>query len=190
MNADPVCMRGSEVGGEDAQRVDIGAHLGLNGIGNLEFCVLGSGQRCFARWLNGIWSSWTSDEINTAVVKYNSYRDCRIVAMAFGYGDSYVISYGTASNMKQLGNWFDLKGYYPDLYQTLQSNKPLSIYAIALDPTSTTNYILVWGYHKDGLYRSWWDQEYVSIIVDVALSFISEIRIQEPHKGIPDLIRR
>lgn len=78
--------------------------------------------------MNGIWSSWTSDEINAAVVKCNSYRDSRIVAMAFGYGDSYVISYGTASNMKQLGNWFDLKGYYPDLYQTLQSNKPLSIY--------------------------------------------------------------
>lgn len=47
--------------------------------------------------------------------------------MSFGYNDSFVISYGHGSNIKQLGNKWDLKGNYPGLLKLLTENTPLSI---------------------------------------------------------------
>ncbi|KAJ5591975.1 P-loop containing nucleoside triphosphate hydrolase protein [Penicillium hispanicum] len=144
--------------GLDRQYPHLGGKISAKGLNGLELCVLGPGQRYYARWTDGSWGAWASDETNAELETYGNLSDgSKIMDVAFGYGDSFVVSYGHSTNMKQLGNRWNLKGYYQDLYDFIEANSPISIAAIALDPMSTTDYILVWtGHHGDGLYRLRW----------------------------------
>lgn len=94
--------------------------------------------------------------------------------MAFGYGGSYIISYGSASKTFQddLGYIPKLNGWYPTLSRLINENKSMTILAIALNPHNTTDYIIIWklndnrhrmnwlSSHNNGLesIRSWWDK--------------------------------
>ncbi|KAI3224903.1 hypothetical protein DTO012A9_6924 [Penicillium roqueforti] len=149
--------------------------LAHHGDSNLEFCVLGPGQMYYAQWANGSWCSEATEQINNYLTEiYNRSDDSKVLAMAFGYNGAYVISFGWATRSTirgKSGHQRDLKGYYSDLNQFADANTSLDIVAIALDPDSTTDYILV---YKSGNYRirwvcsdprrsqiirSWWDQE-------------------------------
>jgi hypothetical protein len=102
----------------------LGAKIGSHGLNNLEICTLGPGQTYYARWLDGTYNSWASDQANAALTKCSNHGNgSKILAVALGYGNSYVVSYGYRSNMKELGHEYDLKGYYPSLYQFLKENE-------------------------------------------------------------------
>lgn len=112
----------------DRQYPHLGGKISGKGLGGLEACVLGPGQCYYARWADGSWGSWASDDINAQLTEYSNMTDGgKILDVAYGYGDSYVISYGFTSNLKQLGNRWHLKGYYEDLREFLEANMPLSI---------------------------------------------------------------
>ncbi|CAI7627168.1 unnamed protein product [Penicillium glandicola] len=152
--------------------------LALRGVKDLEFCVLGPGQSFYARWANGAWNSWAGDEANAYLSEIASRSDgAKILAMAFGYDSTYVVSFGWATGSTisvRCGNQRALKGYYQDLYQFAEASNPLDIVqAIALDPESTTDYILIYK-SGDGMRRirwvcsdpdrsqlisDWWDKE-------------------------------
>ncbi|KAJ5794731.1 hypothetical protein N7457_001330, partial [Penicillium paradoxum] len=105
--------------------------LSLHGARNLEFCVLGPGQTYYARWLDGTWSSMASEHANSEIRELASRpNNSRIRAMAFGYNESYVISFGQAEGSTVRGTWGNrwyLKGYYPDLCEFAVASSPLSI---------------------------------------------------------------
>ena len=123
----------------ERQYPHLGGKISAKGLAGLEVCVLGSGSQYYARWSDGSWGSWPAEEVNNDIEKYSSLSDgSTIMDVAFGYGDSYVISYGHASNLKQLGNRWNLKGYYQDLYNFIEANNPMSILVSVL-PRSLTH---------------------------------------------------
>jgi hypothetical protein len=105
--------------------------LGLHGVRNLEFCVLGPGQKYYARWVNGTWCSQASEEVNNALTEIANRSDgSKVLSMAIGYNDSYVISFGFATGSTisgKCGHRKDLKGYYSDLSQFAYASSPLDI---------------------------------------------------------------
>ncbi|KAF4156923.1 hypothetical protein CNMCM6069_006219 [Aspergillus lentulus] len=124
------------------------AYLNERGQNSLELCALGPGDTYFARWRNGRWSSWASDELNAAIRTAQSNGNV-IKAIALGYGGSYIISYGNPSNSVWTGlstKW-NLKGHYPEL-SVEDYLRTTSITAVSLDMTNGTDFILV--YRKDG----------------------------------------
>ncbi|KAJ5145891.1 uncharacterized protein N7515_000455, partial [Penicillium bovifimosum] len=151
--------------------------LDRHGIQNLEFCVLGPGQKYYARWANNAWFSRASDELHDVLEEViNRPNKPRIRALAFGYGNSYVLSFGSATGTKVNGRWgnhWNTKGYYPDLSDFLSGSGPLTILAVALDPHSTTDFILVYqaasgqpcllffcsDSYRCQVINNWWDKE-------------------------------
>ncbi|KAJ6132584.1 hypothetical protein N7471_007799 [Penicillium samsonianum] len=105
--------------------------LAHHGVKNLEFCVLGPGQTYYARWVNGVWWSQASEQINNYLTEIANRLDgSKVLAMAVGYNDTYVISFGwaTGSTIRgSSGHRKDLKGYYSDLNQFANASSPLDI---------------------------------------------------------------
>lgn len=105
--------------------------LAHHGVKNLEFCVLGPGQTYYARWVNGVWWSQASEQINNYLTEIANRSDgSKVLAMAIGYNDTYVISFGwaTGSTIRgSSGHRKDLKGYYSDLNQFANASSPLDI---------------------------------------------------------------
>jgi hypothetical protein len=93
------------------------AYIHERGKDNLKLCSLGPGNSYYARWRDGRWVSWASDEIIDAIS--DAHSDGRYVkAIALGYGKSYVISLGLRSRTtkwSKLGIRYNLKGYYKGL---------------------------------------------------------------------------
>ncbi|KAI3327314.1 P-loop containing nucleoside triphosphate hydrolase protein [Xylariaceae sp. AK1471] len=98
----------------------LAAHIDFHGIETLETCFLGPGQRHFARWQDGRYCCEANESTKRKIKE--CYR--KIVAVAFGYADSCVVSYGT--DLTKLSNHQDLGRYYPTLQQFLNQNKELS----------------------------------------------------------------
>ncbi|KAI0542496.1 hypothetical protein GGR58DRAFT_452595 [Xylaria digitata] len=129
----------------------VGAKIDSHGLNNLEVCFLGPQQRHFARWQDGRMCCHAAADLNAQFKKLGS----QIVTVAFGFGDSYLFSYGT--DLHKLRHYRDLKGYYLGLQQFFEREEGLSIIAIALDPMSTTDYIIVYThYEEDELYHIQW----------------------------------
>ncbi|WAO84717.1 G domain-containing protein [Fusarium falciforme] len=90
--------------------------------------------------------------LKEVVKKSKKKADCDIKAVALGYGTSYLISYGSSRKLRYR---CDLKNYYPQLQQFLEAKKPLNVLhltfhqAVALNPRSKTDYILVFS-KRDG----------------------------------------
>ncbi|KAJ5512738.1 hypothetical protein N7463_002290 [Penicillium fimorum] len=71
----------------------------------------------------------------------------KVLALAFGYKDSFVISIGHATRSavhEGCSHRMNLNGYYKDLRRFVKSNALLEILAIALDPKIKTDYILIY----------------------------------------------
>ncbi|KAF2971981.1 hypothetical protein GQX73_g1610 [Xylaria multiplex] len=129
----------------------VGAKIDSHGLNNLDVCFLGPLQRHFARWRDGMMCCHAAPDLNAHFKKLSS----QIVAVAFGFNDSYLFSYGTDPH--KLRHYRDLKGYYLGLQQLFEREKGISIIAIALDPMSTTDYIIVYThYEEDELYHIRW----------------------------------
>ncbi|KAK4040361.1 hypothetical protein C8A01DRAFT_46258 [Parachaetomium inaequale] len=125
----------------------LGENIRTHGLQALEYCALGPGPRHYARWKNGAKSCNATDQVRGLL--RNCKRDAaktgsKIVAVAFGYGDACVISYGCLRRPETLVSCWNLFGYYPDLERFLRENSAVRIVAIALDPSSTTDYIMVY----------------------------------------------
>ncbi|KAH8596541.1 hypothetical protein B0O99DRAFT_619267 [Bisporella sp. PMI_857] len=136
----------------------LAASIDAYGLGNLEICVLGPSPIYYARWLNGHWRSWTSDDANIAFNQCSSTGSGpKVWSVAFGYGNSYVLSYGYSSDLKNLCNMYDLKGHYPQLAQFLVSNPMIAILAVTLNPTNTTDFVVVYQHcHGDNTVGGLW----------------------------------
>lgn len=105
----------------------LGATLNFNGLGNLEFCALGTDQFYYARWKGGNLSYWATDE-QEALFEECTQEGHSIIAASFGYGHSIVLSYGFPDKVqKHLGYAYRLQGYYPVLANFLRESGPLSI---------------------------------------------------------------
>ncbi|TGJ77597.1 hypothetical protein E0Z10_g10674 [Xylaria hypoxylon] len=139
----------------------VGAKIDSHGLNNLDVCFLGPLQRHFARWQDGRVCYHASADLNAQFKTLGS----QIVAVAFGFGDSYIFSYGT--DLFKLRHCRDLKGYYLGLQQFFDQAKALSIIAIALDPMSTTDYIIVYTHDDDELYHIQWHCAGISISVAI-----------------------
>ncbi|KAJ5183854.1 P-loop containing nucleoside triphosphate hydrolase protein [Penicillium capsulatum] len=113
------------------------------GLAQLDFFALGPHKSFFVRWDGDGWSCAGPTDFECDIKKFA----LKIKAMAFGAGNSYVLSYGSAWNPGGLNYRCVLKGYYPDLEQFIEKNKSMEIQAIALDPLSQTDYILIWTSH-------------------------------------------
>lgn len=149
------------------------AQIDAFGLNNLEYCVLGPQSRYYARWLDGKWRSWMNFGDIVQEVHEGSNT---IYALGFGYGDSYCLSYGAPGNTKSLGYKYNLHGHYPSLSQFFvdYKNRNISIQAVTLHPTSTTDFIVVycldgddstfsvkWHISDEGLWKGvsdWWDK--------------------------------
>ncbi|KAL4871500.1 hypothetical protein BDV12DRAFT_194266 [Aspergillus spectabilis] len=130
---------------------NLAAYLDERGLNNLALCSLGPGSTYYARWRDGRWMSWASEEINTAISEAQS-NGKHVKAIALGCGGSYVISFGSRSGTSwiNLGVKWNLKGYYPDLRQFLgQKIQTTSITAIALDMSNGTDYQMVYQHDRD-----------------------------------------
>ncbi|KAJ5442074.1 hypothetical protein N7445_005081 [Penicillium cf. griseofulvum] len=151
--------------------------LAARGLTDLEFCVLGPNTNSYARWATGAWACQGPVEFNNYMSELANRSDgAKVLALAFGYNNSYVVSFGWATGSAitgKSGHQRNLKGYYPDLEQFAEASRPLDIVAIALDPESTTDYIVVFK-SEDKLNRirwvcsdpqrsraisAWWDKE-------------------------------
>ncbi|RSL67661.1 hypothetical protein CEP53_002877 [Fusarium sp. AF-6] len=121
-----------------------------NGDEHLTVCALGADEQYYARWTDGSWSCYAYDTTVTAlkevVKKSKKKADWGIQAVALGYGTSYLISYGSSRKLRYR---CDLKNYYPQLQRFLEAEKPLNVLAVALNPRSKTDYILVFS-KRDG----------------------------------------
>lgn len=132
---------------------------------NLMLCALGPNHHYFVQFLNFQWRVWGPKRATGEILGICKSEDKKIVAMAWGYGDSYLISYSHGRQWTA-----DLGGYYPDLYKFLATapigrimvnhiispTQPLcpslSCYewgltimqAIALDQANQTDFILVY----------------------------------------------
>ena len=106
------------------------------GLENLEFCVLGPGNHYFARWKTGHWKSWTATDVLAVLKKASDKtRQHRVFAMSFGYGGSWLVSYGK-SPKGTLYYDLDLKGQYSNLRDFLRANHP-SILVSLFSPLSS-----------------------------------------------------
>ncbi len=94
----------------------LGAYLNTYGLDNLELCTLGPNASYYARWRNGRWWSWASEETSTAIFVAQS-SGSHIKAIAMGYEGSYVISYGPPNNTS--GRIWTLRGISKDTTQPL-----------------------------------------------------------------------
>ncbi|SPO02550.1 related to xylan 1,4-beta-xylosidase [Cephalotrichum gorgonifer] len=81
----------------------------------LAMCALGPRGSYFASWKDG---SMTMHGPISAEIESCNAGGREVVAVAFGYGDSYLISYG--GNRHTLGN---MKGYYPHLQEFIAQNE-------------------------------------------------------------------
>lgn len=99
------------------------AKLTTDGLRRPDTVALGPDQAYYARWPNGTWSCWASEEFIADVE--NCMKGYEIFAVAFGYGGSYVISYG--KHRKHLENRFNLKRYYPGLVAILQQKVSIRV---------------------------------------------------------------
>ncbi|GAW24134.1 hypothetical protein ANO14919_137150 [Xylariales sp. No.14919] len=99
----------------------LGAKVDSHGLNNLDVCFLGPLQRHFARWQDGMTCHYAAADLNAQFKEFGR----EIVAVAFGFDDSYLFSYGT--NLSKLRHCGDLKEYYPDLQQFFDDAKGLSI---------------------------------------------------------------
>ncbi|KAL2826699.1 hypothetical protein BDW59DRAFT_171776 [Aspergillus cavernicola] len=74
----------------------LAAYLDYRGLNNLVLCSLGPGGTYYARWRDGRWMSWASEEINEAISEAQS-NTRHVKAIALGSGGSYIISFGSSS---------------------------------------------------------------------------------------------
>jgi hypothetical protein len=107
--------------------------ISTHGLQGLEYCALGPGQRHYARWKNNADSYYAFDQVIRLL--RNCRRDAKetgskIMAVAFGYGNACVISYGSVCHPETLASCWNLFGYYPDLERFLRDNKPVRILVI------------------------------------------------------------
>ncbi|KEY73898.1 hypothetical protein S7711_06105 [Stachybotrys chartarum IBT 7711] len=115
----------------------------LHGLQTLKCCFLGPDKQYFAQWQDG-YDQYSSPINFSAVLEGRNH----VVDVAFGCEHTYFINY-VAPGSKHL-YFYDLKGYYEDLcyFLSLRENKKIIILAITLDPSNTTDYILVYTFNK------------------------------------------
>ncbi|KPM46151.1 hypothetical protein AK830_g256 [Neonectria ditissima] len=124
----------------------LGAKISSHRLSKLELCVLGPKQSYYARWLDGTRSSWAEEDVNAAfrTIERSKENGYKIVAVALGIDNSYLISYGCNSRLTGLRAKWDLKGYYPKLQKFLDDNMPLDIIAITLNFLTETDFAVVY----------------------------------------------
>lgn len=109
--------------------------IDIKGLHNLDLCALGRGQKYYAQWQDGTWYSTASPEASNAFTEYSSKNGNKLVAIAFGLGDSYFISYG--SSLNGLGWSYNLMGYYSSLREFLLDNWDVSVVvSVSFFPTN------------------------------------------------------
>ncbi|KAM3074394.1 hypothetical protein ACMFMG_002800 [Clarireedia jacksonii] len=122
-----------------------------HGLQNLEICVLGPHSVFFLRWLNGAYTYWADRAVVGPRIEQASQNNFKIFAIAFGYDNTYILSYGNQINT--LGSSMDLKAHYPNLQwflvQLQEQRRDINILAVTLDFRSTTDYIIIYSYRND-----------------------------------------
>ncbi|KAH7114770.1 hypothetical protein B0J13DRAFT_681560 [Dactylonectria estremocensis] len=118
---------------------DLAAKLSLRGLNNLQVCALGPSGFYYARWLDGYWQSWAPAKANEDLTQCHK-GDWKVVAMAWGYGGSYFMSFGLESNMRGLGYRLNLQGFYPKLSEFLNANGNISVQRL-LSAMDWTRYV-------------------------------------------------
>ncbi|VUC29350.1 unnamed protein product [Clonostachys rosea] len=120
------------------------------GLDNLDMVALGPNQKYYARWKDGSWTSLASDEANAVFSRCHSKENrSNITAVAFGYGDAYVIAFEYGFRSGRLGSNCSLNGNYPGLAQLFGETRHINITAITLNPENTTDFILIWKKNPD-----------------------------------------
>ncbi|QPC59518.1 hypothetical protein HYE67_001749 [Fusarium culmorum] len=127
------------------------------GLNAVRLCAFGPGpgERYYTGWDEfRIYSCSPKFTKAMKSIKNNSSIGS-VIAVAFGHGSSFLVSYGFESG--HLGWTHDLQGYYPSLNRFLKNQKELgnkiSIHAATLDPFSKTDYLVVFT-DNDGRDRS------------------------------------
>ncbi|KAF4462061.1 hypothetical protein FALBO_11137 [Fusarium albosuccineum] len=128
----------------------------LVGDGKLATCALGADEQYYARWLDDTWSCYAHDDTVTAIEavakRCKRKEGYKIKSVALGYGNTYLISYGSAKKWRHKA---ELKTYYPQLRQVLDEQKPLNVLAVTLNPRNKGEYVLAYS-HADGRYGISW----------------------------------
>ncbi|KAF5548265.1 hypothetical protein FMEXI_4829 [Fusarium mexicanum] len=113
------------------------------GLNAVKLCALGPGARYYTGWNE--FHTYSCSPKFTKTIKSIKKGKYSITAVCFGYGSSFLVSYGTKNG--HLGWTHDLQGHYPSLNRFLKSQKKLgnkiSIHAATLDLFSKTDYLVV-----------------------------------------------
>ncbi|CAI6093828.1 unnamed protein product [Clonostachys chloroleuca] len=135
------------------------------GLDNLDMVALGPNQKYYARWKDGSWTSLASDEANSVFTRCHSKENrSNITAVAFGYGDAYVIAFEYGFRSGRLGCNCSLNGHYPGLAQLFGETRHINITAITLNPENTTDFILIWKKNpEDDRHKISWCSQYGNV---------------------------
>ncbi|KAF4456348.1 P-loop containing nucleoside triphosphate hydrolase protein [Fusarium austroafricanum] len=110
----------------------------------LDIYALGPNGQYYARWLDGSWYCKGSSLFIEAI-RYIYDIGHTVIAISFGYGESYFISYQSPNGA--IRRKWAFHGNYPMLSKFLTDRKNLSlttsVYAVTLDPQHSTDYLLV-----------------------------------------------
>lgn len=124
---------------------DLAKRIKSYGLNAVKMCALGPGEHYYTGW-NELYSYNCSSKFSKtmrSIKEHSSFGS--VTAVSFGYGSSFLVSYGFESG--HLGWTHDLQGHYPSLDRFLKSQKKLgnkiSIHAATLDPFSKTDYLVV-----------------------------------------------
>ncbi|CAG9940299.1 unnamed protein product [Clonostachys rosea f. rosea IK726] len=137
----------------------------VRGLDNLDMVALGPSQKYYARWKDGSWTSLASDEANSVFSRCHSKENrSNITAVAFGYGNAYVIAFEYGFRSGRLGCNCSLNGHYPGLAQLFGETRHINITAITLNPENTTDFILIWKKSpEDDRHKISWCSQYGNV---------------------------
>jgi GTP-binding protein EngB required for normal cell division len=119
---------------------ELNKQLSTRELSTLTYCVLGPKRSYYALW-GATWQAWGPKSLMAKLAEVE--RGQRVISLAFGYGNSFLLSYGRHDALENLNTYWNLDGHYPVLEAFLKEHRPLNVIQIALDQRSITDFAIV-----------------------------------------------